>query len=46
MMEELEDTGLFDEIDLRAWQRLIAQINDYMFMGYLQVNLRRRISRS
>jgi len=36
MMEELEETGLFDEVDLRAWQRLVAQINDAMFVGYLQ----------
>jgi hypothetical protein len=36
MMQELEDTGLFDEVDLRAWQRLISQFNEYMFMGYSQ----------
>lgn len=33
-MEELENTGLFDEVDLRAWQGLIAQIMEYMFIGY------------
>lgn len=37
MMDELEETGLFDEVDLRAFQKLIFQINDYMFMGYTQV---------
>ncbi|KAI6183478.1 hypothetical protein M3Y97_00493500 [Aphelenchoides bicaudatus] len=35
-MEELENTGLFDEIDLKSWQRLLAQVFDYMFLGYTE----------
>lgn len=38
-MEELENTGLFDEIDLKAWQHLIAQVHDYMFVGYTEVSM-------
>ncbi|KAI6219731.1 hypothetical protein M3Y95_01097800 [Aphelenchoides besseyi] len=36
MMEELENSVQFDEIDLRAWQKLIAMINEWMFVGYLK----------
>lgn len=34
-MEELENSAQFDEIDLNAWQRLVAMINENMFLGYL-----------
>ncbi|KAI6194829.1 hypothetical protein M3Y96_01166600 [Aphelenchoides besseyi] len=36
MMEEVEKSVQFDEIDLRAWQKLIAMINEWMFVGYLK----------
>lgn len=36
MMEELENAFQFDEVDLKAWQKLMAMVNESMFCGYLR----------